>query len=73
MCSLRALRPRPGSRVLSIASAGDNTLALLAEGAEVVAADLSRAQLACLELRCAAFRQLTYDRSIGVSGSSRSR
>lgn len=55
-----ALRPRPGQRVLSVASAGDNTLALLAEGAEVVAADLSVAQLACLELRCAAFRQLSY-------------
>ena len=56
-----ALRPRPGARILSIASAGDNTLALLAEGAEVVAADLSLAQLACLELRCAAFRRLDYD------------
>ena len=55
-----ALRPQPGSRVLSIASAGDNTLSLLAEGAEVVAADLSPAQLACLELRCAAFRQLDH-------------
>ena len=47
--------------MLSIASAGDNCLALLAEGAEVVAADLSAAQLACLELRCAAFRRLDYD------------
>lgn len=55
-----ALHPRPGTRVLSIASAGDNTLALLAEGAEVVAADLNAAQLACLELRCAAFRRLGY-------------
>ena len=53
-----ALRPHPGTRILSIASAGDNTLALLAEGAEVVAADLSIAQLACVELRRAAFRRL---------------
>ena len=56
-----ALRPHPGARILSIASAGDNTLALLAEGAEVVAADLSFAQLACVELRCAAFRRLEYE------------
>ncbi len=55
-----ALQPRPGARILSIASAGDNVLALLAEGAEVVAADLSGAQLACLELRCAAFRRLDH-------------
>lgn len=56
-----ALQPRPGMRVLSIASAGDNALALLAEGADVVAVDLNAAQLACLELRCAAFRRLEYD------------
>jgi S-adenosylmethionine-diacylglycerol 3-amino-3-carboxypropyl transferase len=55
-----ALAPNTGSRILSIASAGDNTLALLAEGASVVAADLSAAQLACLELRCAAFRRLDH-------------
>lgn len=63
-----ALQPRPGTRVLSIASAGDNALALLAEGAEVVAADLSTAQLACLELRCAAFRQLDYDELLAFLG-----
>ncbi len=55
-----ALRPAPGKRILSIASAGDNSLALLGEGAEVVAADLSPAQLACLELRVAAFRRLDH-------------
>ncbi len=48
-----------GGRVLSIASAGDNALALLTlDPAEVVAADLSAAQLACLELRVAAARVL---------------
>jgi S-adenosylmethionine-diacylglycerol 3-amino-3-carboxypropyl transferase len=64
-----ALEPAPGKRILSIASAGDNVLALLADGAEVVAADLSLAQLACLELRCAAFRRLDHDgvlRFLGV-------
>jgi S-adenosylmethionine:diacylglycerol 3-amino-3-carboxypropyl transferase len=48
-----------GGRLLSIASAGDNALALLTlDPAEVVAVDLSAAQLACLELRVAAFRHL---------------
>ena len=48
-----------GGRVLSIASAGDNALALLTvDPAEVVATDLSAAQLACLELRIAAVRVL---------------
>jgi len=53
-----ALAPAPARRVLSIASAGDNAFALLAEGAEVVAADLSPAQLACVELKAAAIRRL---------------
>ncbi len=53
-----ALAPAPGKRLLSIASGGDNTLALLAEGADVVAADLSPAQLAVVELKVAAIRHL---------------
>jgi S-adenosylmethionine-diacylglycerol 3-amino-3-carboxypropyl transferase len=53
-----ALAPAPGRRVLSIASAGDNAFALLAAGAEVVAADLSPAQLALVELKRAAIRRL---------------
>ena len=63
-----ALRPRPGMRILSICSAGDNSLALLAEGADVVAADLSTAQLACLDLRKAAFRRLEYQALLGFLG-----
>src|SRR5205085_2322120 len=48
-----------GGRLLSIASAGDNVLALLTlDPAEVVAIDTNPAQLACLELRRAAFRRL---------------
>jgi S-adenosylmethionine-diacylglycerol 3-amino-3-carboxypropyl transferase len=64
-----ALLPRPGMRILSIASAGDNTLALLAAGAEVVAADLSVAQLACLDLRMAAFRRLDYPALLAFLGA----
>jgi S-adenosylmethionine-diacylglycerol 3-amino-3-carboxypropyl transferase len=48
-----------GARLLSVASAGDNALALLTlDPSEVVARDLSAAQLACVALRVAAFRRL---------------
>lgn len=49
-----ALAPAPGRRVLSIASAGDNSLALALAGAEVDAIDLSAPQLALCRLKCAA-------------------
>lgn len=48
------LRPAPGRRILSIASAGDNSIALALAGAEVVALDLSLPQLALCELKLAA-------------------
>lgn len=63
-----AMEPTAGKRLLSIASAGDNSLALLAEGAEVVACDLSLAQLACVELRCQAIKHLPYDDSLSFLG-----
>jgi S-adenosylmethionine-diacylglycerol 3-amino-3-carboxypropyl transferase len=67
---VQALQPGPGKRLLSIASAGDNTLALLAGGPErVVALDLSPAQLACLELRVAAYRTLTHPQLLVLVGS----
>lgn len=64
-----ALQPAPGRRVLSIASAGDNAFALAAEGAHVVAVDLSPAQLALVELKRAAVLGLDHDallRFLGV-------
>jgi S-adenosylmethionine-diacylglycerol 3-amino-3-carboxypropyl transferase len=58
-----------GGRLLSIASAGDNALALLTlDPAEVVAVDLSVPQLAALELRVAAFRRLERDDVLGFLG-----
>jgi S-adenosylmethionine:diacylglycerol 3-amino-3-carboxypropyl transferase len=67
---LAALQPRPGQVGLSIASAGDNTLALLASGPErVFAIDLNPAQLACLELRVAAYRTLTHRELLVLMGS----
>lgn len=53
-----ALQPARDKRMLSIASAGDNAFALLAAGVEVVAADLSPAQIALVELKRAAIRRL---------------
>ena len=54
---VEALQPAPGKRLVSIASAGDNTLSLLSGAPEkVVAIDLNPVQLACLELRCVAIR-----------------
>lgn len=69
-CLLDALQIRRGERCLSIASAGDNTLALLtADPSEVVAVDASRAQLACLALRIAAFRALEHAELLELIGS----
>lgn len=60
-----------GGRLLSIASAGDNALALLTlDPAEVVAADLSPAELACLELRMAAFRRLDHPALLAFLGTA---
>jgi S-adenosylmethionine-diacylglycerol 3-amino-3-carboxypropyl transferase len=63
-----ALKPLPGKRILSIASGGDNALALAAAGAEVVAADLSRAQLACCELKMAAVRRFDHPDTLAFLG-----
>ena len=53
---LAGLDIQPGDVCVSIASAGDNALALLTQDpSRVIALDLSPAQLACLELRVAAY------------------
>ena len=62
---------RQSGRILSIASGGDNAFALLAAGAdEVVAADLSAAQLAVVELKAAAIRRLSRDETLRFFGLS---
>ncbi len=71
---LEALDVQPGDTCLSIASAGDNTLSLLARApARVIALDLSPAQLACLELRVAAYRELQHAELLELVGSRPSR
>jgi S-adenosylmethionine-diacylglycerol 3-amino-3-carboxypropyl transferase len=67
---LDALDIQPGHTCLSIASAGDNTLALLSRApARVIALDLSPAQLASLELRAAAYRVLSHPELLQLIGS----
>jgi S-adenosylmethionine-diacylglycerol 3-amino-3-carboxypropyl transferase len=71
---LAGLDIRPGDTCLAIASAGDNALAMLAAGAgRVIALDLNPAQLACLELRVAAYRQLSHLELLELVGSRPSR
>jgi S-adenosylmethionine-diacylglycerol 3-amino-3-carboxypropyl transferase len=67
---VEALAPQPGQTLVSIASAGDNTLALLVgRPARVIAVDLSAAQLACLALRVAAYRALSHAELLQLIGS----
>jgi len=68
---LAGLQPRPGDTCLSIASAGDNTLALLCnDPARVLAVDCNPAQLACLELRVAGYARLEHPQFLELYGSS---
>jgi S-adenosylmethionine-diacylglycerol 3-amino-3-carboxypropyl transferase len=67
---LEALDVRPGKVCLSIASSGDNALSLLSKNpARVIALDLSPAQLACVELRVAAYRELQHPELLELIGS----
>jgi len=66
---LGAMQPQAGQRFLSICAAGDNVLALLLlDPKEIVAADLSPAQIACLRLRVAAFRSLSHEEFLELIG-----
>src|SRR6266568_6990416 len=67
---LDALNIQPGFTCLSIASAGDNTLAMLSKRPrKLLAIDLSPAQVAALELRVAAFRELKHPEVLALIGS----
>jgi S-adenosylmethionine-diacylglycerol 3-amino-3-carboxypropyl transferase len=69
-----ALRPSvAGGRILSIASAGDNVLAMLTlDPAEIVAVDLSAPQLAAVELRMVAFQELDREALLAFLGVTHS-
>jgi S-adenosylmethionine-diacylglycerol 3-amino-3-carboxypropyl transferase len=67
---VQALAPLEDQTCLSIASAGDNALALLSFApARVVAVDLNPSQLACVELRVAAYRTLEHGELLELIGS----
>ena len=67
---VEALNIGPESTCLSIASAGDNVLALLAHSPKkVYALDLNPAQLHCLALRAAAFRCLEHSEILELIGA----
>lgn len=69
-----ALGPRPGAKLVSIGSAGDNALAmLLLDPAEVIAVDLSPAQVACIRLRIAAWPVLSHEELLELLGFRPSR
>jgi len=66
---LEALAIRDGDRCLSIGSGGDNTLSMLAcAPGDVLAVDLSPAQVACLELKAAGFRVLQHAALLELAG-----
>lgn len=68
---LAGLDVQPGDVCLSIASAGDNSLALLTrQPRRVIALDLNPAQLACLALRVAAYRELAHPELLELIGST---
>lgn len=59
-----------GGTLVSICSAGDNALAMLAlDPAKVVVVDLSPAQIACLKLRIAAYATLSHAEFLELMGA----
>jgi S-adenosylmethionine-diacylglycerol 3-amino-3-carboxypropyl transferase len=67
---LEALDIQPGDTCLAIASAGDNALSMLSRGpAKVIAVDLNAAQIAALQLRISAYRQLDHTELLLLMGS----
>ncbi len=67
---LDALDIKENHQCLSIASAGDNTFAMLAKSpAKVIAIDLSKTQIYCVELRKAMYRHLSHTEFLELMGS----
>ncbi len=67
---VEALQPKNGGIYLSIASAGDNALAILSQSPDrVVALDLNTTQLNCLALRVAAYKELNHSELLELIGS----
>lgn len=68
-----ALGDQKDKTLVSICSAGDNALAmLLLDPAKVVVIDLSPAQIACLEIRISAYRNLSHGEFLELMGARQS-
>jgi len=66
---LKGLNPQPGSRILSVGSAGDNSFSLLTTNPEfVIAVDISKPQLHLIELKKVAIKNLEYDEYLKFVG-----
>ncbi|GGH25641.1 hypothetical protein GCM10007423_10020 [Dyadobacter endophyticus] len=66
---LAGLSPAPGSRVLSIGSAGDNSFSFLATDPElVVAVDINRTQLFLIELKKVCIQNLEWEEALAFLG-----
>ncbi len=66
---IRAIDAKEGGLYLSIASSGDNSLALLSKKPSLVLAiDINSVQLACVEIRKAAFKSLSYEGMLNFLG-----
>ena len=66
---LEAFKQLRGKRMVSICSSGDNALALLMlDPCEVLAIDLNPAQIACLDIRCAAIKELEREEVLAFLG-----
>lgn len=67
---VEGLALQPGYVGISISSAGDNALAMLAKGpSRLIALDLNPVQIACLELRVAGYRELSHGELLELMGS----
>ncbi|MGD9149002.1 MAG: DUF3419 family protein [Desulfobacterales bacterium] len=68
---IEALDIQPDHACVAIGSAGDNALAMLSQGPErLIALDISPAQIACLELRVAAYKELEHGELLELIGST---
>lgn len=68
---IEGLNIKPDHTCVAIGSAGDNALAMLSQGPErLIALDISPAQIACLELRVAAYKELEHGELLELIGST---
>ena len=68
-CDIAALRPQPGETMFAVTSGGDNVLEfLLSDPARIIAVDLNPTQSYLLELKMAAFRQISHEDMLHLLG-----